>query len=109
VSSPIRVVNDLARAQRVLDLVPSVPTPVWGRDELHTGEMWNSNSLTSWLLARAELPYPGLVDADGRDAPRRAGRRVAGSDRRYFSLGSMTKVDALEGGEDPRELLAQIA
>ena len=32
-----------------------------------------------------------------------------GSDRRYFSLGSMTKVDALEGGEDPKELLAQIA
>src|SRR5215207_4024879 len=31
------------------------------------------------------------------------------SDRRNFSVGSMTKVDALEGGEDPRELLAQIA
>jgi putative transposase len=31
------------------------------------------------------------------------------SDRRYFSLGSMTKVDALEGGEDPKALLAQIA
>ena len=31
------------------------------------------------------------------------------SDRRYFSIGSMTRVDELEGGEDPRELLAQIA
>ena len=31
------------------------------------------------------------------------------ADRRYFSVGSMTKVDALEGGEDPKELLAQIA
>ena len=31
------------------------------------------------------------------------------ADRRYFSVGSMTKVDALEGGEDTRELLAQIA
>jgi putative transposase len=31
------------------------------------------------------------------------------SDRRYFSIGSMTKVDALEGGEDPKELLSQIA
>jgi transposase-like protein len=30
-------------------------------------------------------------------------------DRRYFSLGSMTRVDALQGGEDPKELLAQIA
>src|SRR6266496_1884349 len=31
------------------------------------------------------------------------------SDRRYFSVGSMAKVDALEGGEDTKELLAQIA
>jgi putative transposase len=31
------------------------------------------------------------------------------ADRRYFSIGSMTKVDALEGGEDPKELLTQIA
>ena len=31
------------------------------------------------------------------------------ADRRYFSVGSMTKVDALEGGEDPKELLTQIA
>ena len=28
------------------------------------------------------------------------------ADRRYFSVGSMTKVDELEGGEDPKELLA---
>jgi putative transposase len=31
------------------------------------------------------------------------------ADRRYFSIGSMAKVDAIEGGEDPRELLAAIA
>ena len=31
------------------------------------------------------------------------------TDRRYFSVASMTKVDELEGGEDPKELLAQIA
>jgi len=31
------------------------------------------------------------------------------SDRRYFSVGSMAKVDDLEGGEDTKELLAQIA
>src|SRR5436309_6266560 len=55
VSSPVRVANDPARAQRVLDLVPTVPTPVWGRDELNTGGMWNSNSLISWLLVRAGI------------------------------------------------------
>ena len=31
------------------------------------------------------------------------------ADRRYFSVGSMAKVDELEGGEDPKELLAAIA
>ena len=67
VSSPITVVDEIARARRILDLVPAAPTPVWGRDELHTGEMWNSNSLTSWLLER------GGVDA-GRVAPPSGGR-----------------------------------
>lgn len=55
VCSPVRVAEDLPRARRILDLAPSVPTPVWGRDELRTGEMWNSNSLISWLLARAGI------------------------------------------------------
>ncbi|MDP9184793.1 MAG: IS256 family transposase [Actinomycetota bacterium] len=31
------------------------------------------------------------------------------ADRRYFSIGSMTRIDELEGGEDPKELLAAIA
>ena len=50
----------VVRAQRVLDLAPSVPTPVWGRDELRTGEMWNSNSVISWLLARAGIAADSL-------------------------------------------------
>ena len=29
------------------------------------------------------------------------------TDRRYFSVGSMRKIDELEGGEDPEELLAR--
>jgi len=53
VESPQRVSSELALARRVLELVEEVPTPVWGRDELGTGEMWNSNSLISWLLARS--------------------------------------------------------
>lgn len=52
VASPQRVSNDDERARRVLDLVPDFPTVTWGRDELHAGEMWNSNSLIAWLLAR---------------------------------------------------------
>lgn len=38
-------------AQRPLELVPHVPTATWGRDELPFGDMGNSSSLTSWLLA----------------------------------------------------------
>lgn len=69
VSSPVRVADDLDRVQRVLDLVPSVPTPVWGRDELRTGDMWNSNSLISWLLARAGVDTEPLRPPAGGRAP----------------------------------------
>jgi hypothetical protein len=53
VASPQRLSTDIVHAQRVLDLVPAFPTVTWGRDELDTGEMWNSNSLIAWLLARS--------------------------------------------------------
>jgi hypothetical protein len=55
VASPHRLSNDPDCARRLLELVPQAPTPVWGRDELHAGEMWNSNSLVSWLIARSGL------------------------------------------------------
>jgi hypothetical protein len=55
IESPRRLTNEEAHAQRVLDLVPHVPTPVWGRDQLQTGEMWNSNSVISWLIARSAI------------------------------------------------------
>ena len=55
VESPHCLSTDPACARRLLELVPQVPTPVWGRDELGTGEMWNSNSVISWLIARAGL------------------------------------------------------
>jgi hypothetical protein len=55
VDSPRRLTDDPDRAQRALDLVPWVPTPVWGRDELGIGEGWNSNSMISWLVARSGL------------------------------------------------------
>ena len=61
VGGAVRAAADLARARRVVELVPSVPTPVWGRDGLRAGEMWNSNSLTSWLLVRAEIDVRTLV------------------------------------------------
>ena len=55
VDSPQRLSDDTATARRLLELVPQVRTPVWGRDELRTGEMWNSNSLISWLIVRSGI------------------------------------------------------
>src|SRR5262245_31303212 len=69
VSGPVRVAADAERAQQVVDLVPHVPTPVWGRDELRAGEMWNSNSLISWLLSRAGIDVDGLHPPVGGRAP----------------------------------------
>jgi hypothetical protein len=53
VGGPHRLSSDPTVARGLLDLVASVPTPVWGRDELKAGEMWNSNSVTAWLIATA--------------------------------------------------------
>ena len=64
VDSPQRLTDDVALAQRLLELVPEVPTPVWGRDELEAGEMWNSNSVIAWVIARSGL------DAESIQPPR---------------------------------------
>ena len=78
VGSPVLLSESAADARRLLELVPQVPTPVWGRDELETGEMWNCNSLTSWLLARSGLdPDAVAPPAHGRAPGWRAGIVVA--------------------------------
>jgi len=69
VDSPRRLSADPDCARRLLDLVPEVPTPVWGRDELRTGEMWNSNSLISWLIARSGLDVESIQLPAGGRAP----------------------------------------
>ena len=78
VESPQRLTDDRTLAERVLALVPTVPTPVWGRDELGAGEMWNSNSLISWLLVRAGLPTGAIhLPVNGRAPGWDAGLVVA--------------------------------
>jgi len=69
VESPRRLSNDLADARRLLELEPQVPMLVWGRDELGAGEMWNSNSQISWLLARAGLKVDSIRPPAGGRAP----------------------------------------
>jgi hypothetical protein len=60
VGAPHRISRDPAAARRLLDRITVVPTPVWGRDELRAGEMWNSNSVIAWLIAGAGLPTAAL-------------------------------------------------
>jgi len=49
--------------------IPSYTTlrdvTVWGRDQLRTGEMWNSNSVIAWVIARSG------IDAESIQPPKR--------------------------------------
>jgi len=85
VGGPVHLSGDAETAGRILEDVPRFPTMVWGRDEIRAGDMWNSNSLTSWLLARAGIDtsavgMPRLGRAPGWDAGVIAAARH-GSDR----------------------------
>lgn len=78
VDSPRRLTNDEDHARRVLDSVAQIPTPVWGRDELGTGEMWNSNSVIAWVLTRSGMDAGSIEPPVGGRAPGwRAGYEVA--------------------------------
>ena len=80
-TSSVRLHVEPGVAQCLLDLVPSVPAAVWGRDELDAGEMWNSNSITSWLLTRSGVDVANLGPPCGGRAPGwGAGIAVAGGD-----------------------------
>jgi hypothetical protein len=67
--SPRRLASDDDHARRVLELVAQVPTPVWGRDELGTGEMWNSNSVIAWVIARSRIDADSIQPPAGGRAP----------------------------------------
>jgi len=69
IASPVRVSSDAREAQRVLDLAPQVPALVWGRDALRAGDMWNSNSVVSWLLASSGINVAGIEPPPGGRAP----------------------------------------
>ena len=40
-----------------------------GRDDLNTGDMWNSNSLISWLIARSGIETTSIHPPAGGRAP----------------------------------------
>jgi hypothetical protein len=88
VESPQRISEDADVAECMLALVPDVPRVVWGRDELGAGEMWNSNSLTSWVLVRSGIDAERVpMPSHGRAPGWHAGIVVA---RRQTRLGPPT-------------------
>lgn len=83
VDSPRELSADAEVAQTLLDLVPTVPSLTWGRDEMGAGEMWNSNSLSSWLLARSGHDLTAVGPPPGGRAPGwHAGLVLAGRQNR---------------------------
>jgi hypothetical protein len=97
VSSPLRVSEDVIRARRLLELVPFFPTATWGRDELRTGDMWNSNSLIAWLLARSghdmdEIDPPPLGRAPGWSAGLVVAARQQATERTRFQTRTPGRV-----------------
>lgn len=86
VESPVDLGATEGQARSLLDLVPECPNPVWGRDHLGAGDMWNSNSLIAWLLTRVGLLGDTIEPpGQGRAPGWRAGVQVA---RRQLSMTS---------------------
>jgi hypothetical protein len=69
IESPVRLTVDIAHARRIIEILPSIPTPVWGRDEFEAGEMWNSNSVVSWVLARSGIDLANVEPPPRGRAP----------------------------------------
>jgi hypothetical protein len=69
IESPRRLTDDPHISRRMLELVPFVPTATWGRDALGAGEMWNSNSIVSWLIASSGVDAESIQPPAGGRAP----------------------------------------
>lgn len=69
VGGPQRVSGDLIVARRLLGMVESVPVLTWGRAPSGLGDMWNSNSVISWLLATSGLQMDKVEMPEGGRAP----------------------------------------
>jgi hypothetical protein len=96
IASPVVLTKDRRDIRDVLELVADVPTPVWGRDELRAGEMWNSNAVVSWILTRAGLAQrAGAVPEGGRAPGWAAGVVVANRQTRKATTCTRDTNDAL--------------
>jgi hypothetical protein len=69
VEGPRRLTDAPEQVAKVLDVLRQVPPLTWGRDELDLGEMWNSNSVIAWVLARAGQDLTAISPPAGGRAP----------------------------------------
>ena len=97
-----------------------MPTPVWGRDELGTGEMWNSNSVIAWAIARSGIDVEAIPPPEGGRAPgwhaglivarTTAGRRIIHRGRPALNAQRGAETDHPDGAEErPQRRPARVA
>ena len=69
VGPPVRFLLSPAETHALISRIPSVPRLTWGRDAFGIRDMWNSNSLISWLLQSSGIDASQLAPPDRGDAP----------------------------------------
>jgi hypothetical protein len=68
VGQPLVLSEEPVTVRSLFDAVPRVPALAWGRRVTAVDDMWNSNSLISWLLVSSGIPAD-LHPPDGGRAP----------------------------------------
>ncbi|MDS1116049.1 hypothetical protein RD149_20095 [Gordonia westfalica] len=61
--------TDRAKARALVGNVRDVPPLIWGRNVEPVDDMWNSNSVVSWLLVTADIPTAAVTPPAGGSAP----------------------------------------
>jgi hypothetical protein len=69
IGGPQLLSDDLELGRRLLQTAGTVPALIWGRDQSAVGDMWNSNSVISWVLTRSGLPIETFQPPAGGHAP----------------------------------------
>jgi len=77
VGEPVVLALGVERVRSLRDDVARVPRLTWGADAVGVGDMWNSNSLVAWLLARAGVDAASLAPPAGSAPGWRAGLAAA--------------------------------
>lgn len=69
VGGPRSVSDDVEKGRRLLAMTLLVPTLTWGRKPPGSSDMWNSNSVISWLLAGVGVSMDELRPPESGRAP----------------------------------------